>query len=137
MIIETKFNHGQRVQGIVRGEEFYKEKCPVCEGNGYFFYKDRKIDCSENGCWGNGYIDKRKNSGWYVPKDSDLIGWSNFVIQKIGVELYNPNNKKVSGNRSWIYYMADSSGTMWDENNLFTSIEEAQVECDKRNKNEE
>lgn len=100
MTIETKFNHGQRVQGIVQGQEFYKENCPVCEGNGSFFYKDRKIDCSENGCWGNGYIDKYKNSGWYVPKDSDLIGWSNFVIQKIGVELYNPNNKKVSGNRS-------------------------------------
>lgn len=55
MVIETKFNHGQRVQGIVQGQESYIEKCPVCEGNGYFLYKDRKIDCSESGCWGEGY----------------------------------------------------------------------------------
>lgn len=135
MVIETKFNHGQRVQGIVQGQESYIEKCPVCEGNGYFLYKDRKIDCSESGCWGEGYITKYKNSNWHIPKN-DGWGWSNFVIQKIGVELYNPNNKKVSDNRSWIYYMAGNSGSMWNENDLFASVEEAQAECDKRNKNE-
>lgn len=131
MEIKTKFNHGQRVQAIIQGKEEYTEKCPICEGNGYFIYKNKKIDCSESGCWGNGYIKKQKKSAWYIPKD---INWSNFVIQKIGAELYNPNNKKVSENRSWIYYMADSSGTMWNEDNLFASVEEAQVECDKRNK---
>ena len=134
MEIKTKFNHGQRVQAIIQGQEKYTEKCPICEGNGYFTYKDKKIECSESGCWGKGYITKYKETNWHIPKNIDSIGWSNFEIQKIGVELYNPNNKKVSKNRSWIYYMADSSGTMWNEDNLFASVEEAQAECEKRNK---
>lgn len=130
MIIETKFNHGQRVQAIVYSTEQYNESCSFCDGLGHFFHKDEKIDCSK--CWGNGFILKQKNKKWYVPTvDSDYF---NFVIQKIGAELYNPNNKKVSGNRSWIYYMSDSSGTMFAEKDLFASIKEAQEECDRRNK---
>lgn len=135
MQVDFKFNFGQRVQGIVQGNEEYEEKCPVCEGNGHFFYKDNKIECSESGCWGEGYIKKSKPTAWYIPKD-DFPQWSNFVVQKIACEFYNPNNKKYSSKRSWIYYMSDSSGTMWNEKDLFGSIKEAQEECDKRNKNE-
>ena len=130
MEIITKFNHGQRVQAISYGEEEYVEKCPVCEGKGFFIYKDRKIGCSESGCWGKGYVAKYRNKKWFVPTDP----YYNFVVQKIGVELYNPNNKTVSSNRSWIYYMAANSGTMFDEKNVFSSSKEAQEECDKRNK---
>ena len=133
MEIKTKFNHGERVQAITLGTEEYQETCCICEGKGHFYYKDKKIECSEQGCWGNGYILKAKPNQWFVPKDTDFQ-YSNFVIQKIGIELYNPNNKKVNNNKSWIYYMAASSGTMWNENDCFASIEEAQKECDKRNK---
>ena len=133
MEIITKFNFGQRVQAIVQGQEYYKEKCPLCEGTGKVQVKTTVVCCFENGCYGNGYINKSKPSAWYIPKDVDSIGWSNFVVQKIGIEMHNPNNKRVSRNRSWIYYMADGSGTMWDENNLFASEDEAQKECNKRN----
>lgn len=131
MIIETKFNHGQRVQAIIYSKEPYNEKCSFCEGLGYFIHKKEKISCSK--CWSSGYITKTKNERWYIPSLIDAH-YYNFVIQKIGVELYNPNNKRVSDNRSWTYYMADSSGTMFSENDLFANIEEAQAECDKRNK---
>lgn len=131
MIIETKFNFGQRVQAIVQGSKKVREKCPVCEGLGHFFYKGKQIGCQEDGCWGEGYITKSLPNGWYIPGDSE--GWDNFVVQKIGMEMYNSNNKKVSGNRSWIYYMAGNSGTMWNETELFASVEEAQAECDRRN----
>lgn len=134
MEIKTKFNFGQRVQAIVLRFEQYKEICPICEGEGHFLYKNRIIDCQEPGCWGEGYITKTKSKQWYVPKD-EKSEWSNFVIQKIVVELYDPNNKKLSGNKSRICYAFDSSGTMWDENDCFASIEEAQKECDIRNQN--
>lgn len=42
MVINTKFNHGERVQAIVLGTEQYKEVCPICEGKGYFYYKNKK-----------------------------------------------------------------------------------------------
>jgi excinuclease UvrABC ATPase subunit len=130
MIIETKFNHGQRVQAIVYSTEEYKEKCSFCDGLGYFIHKDEKIACAKY--WTNGFILKTKNKRWYVPIED--TNWYNFVIQKIGVELYNPNNKKVSNNKSWIYYMTESLGNMFAEKDLFASIEEAQEECDRRNK---
>lgn len=133
MEIKTKFNFGQRIYTIVEGQELYKEKCAFCEGKGYFFYRENKRNCRESGCQ-EGYITKQRSKGWYIPKDFDSVGWSNFVVQKIGVEMYNPNNKKVSENRSWIYYMSGSNGTMWNEINCFASIEEAQAECDKRNR---
>jgi hypothetical protein len=133
MEIKTKFNFGQRVQAIVQGEEQYKEPCPLCDGTGMVQVKETIVDCFHHGCYGGGFIIKTKPSAWYVPKDENSLGWSNFVIQKIGVEMHNPNNKKVSDKKSWIYYMADSSGTMWNENNLFATIQEAQTECDNRN----
>ena len=130
MEIKTKFNHGHRVQAIVHGTEEYQEKCPVCEGEKVLEVKGIKIGCPGNGCWGNGYVTKQKSLGWFVPKDS----YYNFVIQKIGVELYNPKNKEASKNRSWIYYQSLNGGTMFKEDDLFHTIEEAQAECDKRNK---
>ena len=135
MKIKTRFNFGQIVQAIVQGQEQYHEKCPLCDGVGKLKIKSTLIDCVESGCYGKGFKVKYKQNLWYIPKDEDSLGWSNFVINRISCELYNPNNKRFSDIRSRIYYMADSSGTMWDENNIFASLEEAQIECDKRNKN--
>jgi len=42
MKIETKFDFGQRVQAIIYSEEEYVEKCPMCEGNGYFVFKEKR-----------------------------------------------------------------------------------------------
>lgn len=128
MDIKTKFDFGQRVWGILKGTEEYRETCKLCKGNGRInITPERTISCPD--CYGHGFNTKWKEKAWFIPSDDYYC----FVIQKIAVELYNPNNKSASKNRSWIYYMAASSGTMFDENNLFSSIEEAQLECDKRN----
>lgn len=129
MEIKTKFNHGQRVQAIISGQEEYDEECPICEGKGEYIFKETVIECRNSGCYGNGFITKSKKEQWFVPKDS----YYNFVIQKIGIELYNSANKKYSDEKSWIYYMSARSGTMFDENNLFSSYEDALEECNKRN----
>ena len=131
MEIKTKFNLGQRIQCILQGIENIEEKCLICEGKGFFFYKEKKIYCQE--CGGEGSTIKHLPAKWYVPKGFDNVEWSNFVIQKIGVEMYNSKNKKMSDYKDRIYYMAGNSGTMWNENNCFASIEKAQAECDKRN----
>lgn len=84
MEIKTKFNHGQRVQAIMYAEEGYNELCPVCEGKGTFEFKGRTIDCSEEGCYGKGFIRKYKDKQWFVPDES----YFNFVVQKIGVHNF-------------------------------------------------
>lgn len=129
MEIKTKFNFGDRVYPIYLGDQPYTEKCSVCEGTGKVTLGGKQFDCPESGCWGAGIIYRSKNTGWFTSKELS----ESFVVQKIGVELHNPNNKKHSHNRSWTYVMAANSGNMLDENNCFISKEEAEKECIKRN----
>ncbi len=128
MDIKTKFKHSDRVQAITHGIKEVKTTCDCCNGSGNIQISNYgENQCPK--CYGKGFTTSWEDEKWYVPSD-----YYNFVIQKIGMELYNPNNKKYFKSRSWIYYMADSSGTMFDEKDCFASIEEAQQECDKRNK---
>lgn len=129
MEIKTKFNFGDRVYPIYHGKEDYREECPICKGKGTVFLVEKHYDCPGEGCYGNGYVNKCRDSKWFTSKELS----DSFVIQKIGIELHNPNNKKHSHNRSWTYVMAANSGNMLDENNCFISKEEAEKECIKRN----
>ena len=132
MDIKTKFNFGQRIQHINRGNQQVNIVCPLCHGKKevQVVSSDEYVTCPK--CYGDGYKTEYKPTMWYVPEDS----YSNFVIQHIGINLHNPNNKKWNEKRNWIYYMNDSSGTMYDEKDCFASIEEAQAECDRRNREE-
>ena len=132
MEIKTKFNFGQRIQHITRGSQQVSIICPLCHGNKevQVVGSDEYMSCPK--CYGEGYKIEYKPTMWYVPEDPHF----NFVIQHIGINLYNPNNKKWDNERNWIYYMPASSETMCDEKDCFASIEEAQAECDKRNKEE-
>lgn len=127
MNIETKFNHGDRVQAITNGTKEITNICEFCEGSGTIYYKGENIECPK--CFGSGFFTSFEAYKWFVSLDD----YYNFTIQRIGVELYNPNNKKWKNKRSWIYYMSAESGTMFDENDCFSSVKEAQEECDKRN----
>ena len=100
----------------------------MCNGDGEInIPKHGNINCPE--CNGIGHKTTYIIDLWYIPDNR----YYNFVVQKIGMELYNINNKKYNNERSWIYYMADSSGNMFNENDCFASIEEAQKECNLRN----
>ena len=125
MKIETKYDFGKRLYPIMRGTEQYNEKCEFCEGVGYIIHKGKEIGCQE--CYGEKIVTKFKKLQWFIAKNHS------FVVQRISTEHFNPNNKSVSTNGDKITYMAANSGTMWRENELFSSIEEAEKECLKRN----
>jgi hypothetical protein len=61
------------------------------------------------------------------------------IIGKITIEAVAPQFVNECHGPLKITYMLDStgihSGTVWDQNETFVSIEKAQKECDERNKN--
>ena len=130
MTIETKFNHGQRVQAITYAQDQYEEMCPACQGTGKVTVNGVEFGCGNEFCWGEGYIRKYKPKQWFVPKDA----FYNFVIQKINTETYNPKNRISKEYKDRVWYMAGASGTMFYEEELFLTEKEAQEECDRRNK---
>lgn len=135
MEIKTKFNLGDKVYPITYRMEVVKQTCNLCEGKGFVYVKTKKILCPEEGCYGKGKIEKYIGNKWQLSK----IGGIPYpiTINRIGIEVYNRKYKKLSEYEDRIYYMEDSSRSMYFEHNCFASIEEAEKECKKRNKSEE
>ena len=128
MDIKTKFNFGDKVIAIKLGSKDVIHKCDFCDGLGYFSHKEEKLRCHK--CNGEGVTRTPEHTKWFVPTDRHFY----FTIHRIGMELYSPqlhkNNKRL---RSWIYCMAANSGTLFNENDCFSTMKEAQAECDRRN----
>jgi hypothetical protein len=127
MNIEVKYNFNDWVYPIFLRREEKWIPCKSCNATGEITLLDGEVvDCPK--CYG------RKGEKEWLPQkwmiNEDLYG----QIKNIRTELYN--NKKY-GN-SEIRYMITStgigSGTLWYEKDLFLTKEEAQKECDKRNK---
>ena len=128
MNIKTKYNLKDFVYPISQGgyDEFIK--CETCEGRGIVNVNntEKTIHCPD--CWGDGGHKEWKADNWYVHEEScGRVG-------RIGVEIYD---KKYYDGKKEYMYMLDStgvgSGTVWNEDCLFPSAEEAQAECNKRN----
>jgi len=128
MNIVTKYNFGDVVRPIsTRREEVrVPTNCPVCKDTGEVLIQDKHYTCPE--CNGRTYHIKDGDIEYYVTGREGIVG-------KIDIDLYD---KTRYGGKSEIRYMLDStgvgSGTCWEEKNLFASREEAQIECDIRNK---
>jgi hypothetical protein len=131
MNIETKYNFGDFVVPIwVRREKIkVPTNCPACNDKGKVVLNDKEYTCPE--CRGYTYHTEDGDIEWYVIEDS--VGY----IGKIDIEFYDNQYIELENRKSEIVYMLDStgvgSGTMWREDCLLTSIEEAQKECNRRN----
>ncbi len=127
MKIETKYSLGDFVYQIstYKGNVKVPTNCPVCKDEGIVKLNKKDYCCPE--CRGYTYHTIEGDIKWYVKNEIGCIG-------KVGVEIYADKYK----NKDEIKYMLDitgiGSGTLWEENRLFLTIEEAQAECDKRNK---
>lgn len=126
MIIETKFKFNDWVYPISLRHEDKWILCKSCNATGEITLADEEvIKCPK--CYG----DKGKYEYLPVKWMIDIEDYGQ--IKNIKTDLYN--NKRYG--ESEIRYMITStgigSGTLWPEDVLFLTKEEAQNECDKRN----
>ena len=127
MIINTKYNLGDMVYPITTRMERIRvaTNCPVCKDSGEVEIKGKKYTCPE--CNGDTYHINYGDIEYYVDCDNGKIG-------KIETEIYDREYEDHDNYE----YMLDStgvgSGQCWKEENLFLSKEEAQMECNIRNK---
>jgi hypothetical protein len=129
MKLECKYELGQLLYAITSTTYYVWEPCVICDGEGYIYNpKEVKFLCPK--CCGNKgsnkYGDRR-----YVQSHSGYVG-------KIAVELLDrPYVEDTSYRSTMVTYMLDTSGvisgTLWGEDNLFATSDDAQKECDKRN----
>jgi hypothetical protein len=132
MKIETKFNLGDVVYGISKRIHQVKHTCGACNGAGKVELNDKSFTCPE--CWGRGYTTTTEPMAWRVA--TDLFP---STIGRVGVVRYAKNYLKDNDNET--RYMVSStgvgSGSLWSEESLFSSLEEAQAVCDDHNMKEE
>ena len=136
MKIETKFDFGDRVYCIKQDHEQVLEKCSFCAGIGSINGADgtRKL-CPE--CYGR--------KGKIVYKRKKWLIRNVLTIGQIKAEIQCAHDGEVSifdnygsqEEKRKIKYMAYEtgigSGSVYDEELLFATREQAQAECDKRN----
>ena len=128
MKIETKYNFKDTVYLVSGRIQRIKvpTNCPICNDRGKIIVKEKEYTCPE--CRGYTYHTEEGDIEYYVHERQGKVG-------RITAEYYDEKYSK--HNESKITYMLDitgvGSGTIWDENDLWFTIEEAQAECDRRN----
>lgn len=119
MKIKTKYNLGQDVYTIIHLNKQIKEKCPVCNGTGHVTLNGNQYQCPE--CYGQGIKVEWTSSGWTVDQSSQIGRIDVSVKDDVYKESY------------MLKYSGIDSGTIWDVGDLFSTREEAEKECEKRN----
>lgn len=130
MKIKTKYNLGDVVCPITKSGYSKFIKCETCNGIGSVTIKesDKNLQCPT--CYGRRGEDKYVYDKWQPCIDSMSD------IGKISTEEYAPRYSRENRTLCMISNTGVGSGTCWNENDLFGTIEEAQTECDKRNEEE-
>ncbi len=123
MNIVTKFDLKQLVYAIANEHKLVWRPCPSCNETGQLCGADGiALHCPRCG----GHKGKWEN----LPTQWRLSGRGP-ILTIVLIE------GKVTDNGTEIQYMAQETGcpagTMWDQENLFATIEEARAECDRRN----
>lgn len=134
MIVQTKFSLGDKVFPVARTTEYVKRDCVRCGGKGELaLVEGGALPCpnryaGQESCNG-GQVTLGVLSPWQPSRDVGFVG-------KVSVIRYasrHANQYTHDGNE----YMLDStgvgSGRVWKEDDLFSTPEEAQTECDRRN----
>ena len=125
MNIKSKFNLDDKVFIIQRRGENKLLSCPTCKGKGKVTINNTNETITCPSCYGSGI--ERK----WIPEE-----WKIAYESKIGI-IYVEKNR----NKNKITYMVDATGigtgTLWSEENVFATKEEAQKECDIRNNKEQ
>jgi hypothetical protein len=135
MNIETKFDLGDTVYPVRECRKDHIETCEVCSGSGVVTVQEsgKKIKCDE--CCGDGVKKSNLPNGYYFLGDS--VG----SVGKIEPEYYDKRYLRDGYHKNRIKYMLSStgvgSGSIWYEDQLFASAEEAEAYCEEQNSKEQ
>ena len=141
MIIETKFSLNEKVYFIERTIKTVFKKCPACDGEGKVSFKD-KVSRKCPLCYGDKGSHENVGLSWHVAEELTIgqVRYETTSIEQDGmfcnVGHYNPS-KTTHKVEYMAYETGIGSGTVWKEEELFKTKEEAQQEADKRNKEKE
>jgi len=128
MEIKTKFNLGDKVVGILHYMKKIFIPCSTCDGTGVIIVKDKNFKCPD--CYGEYGHDEYKTKAWHIANDEGVLsGYDNVVKIDIDVTREKTEIRYLLGRK----YSKSYSGTLWDENDLFKTVEEAKEECERRN----
>ena len=91
--------------------------------------KDKKFKCPD--CYGKGGNTEYKTKEWNTANEEGVMSGYNNVL-KIDIDITKEEVKirYLLGRK----YSKSYSGTLWEENDLFKTVKEAELECTKRNK---
>lgn len=120
MRFDSKFDLGQKVWHIRQDfkEEFIA--CPSCVGGQVPLPDGTKLKCPR--CKEHGLIALRNRHRWYVSGE-----------MRIGQVRVCVGGKEDEREEYMCHETGVGSGSVWKADYFFTSAEQAQVECDKRN----
>ena len=119
---EVPFSLGDKVCAIREGSEMYFKTCELCEGIGNVIIKEKIIKCPD--CYGHKGSNEYKPAAWHISYKLLTIGEVRLEHQK-GKPIKFIAMCKETG---------VGSGTLHNMDTFFSSIKEAQKECDNRNK---
>ena len=127
MEFKTKFDIDQRVYGITLTEKQDYIECHACKGDGNIIINEETFVCPKCSYTTKGKVWDSSYKTWVA----DISGIIGLVQAEFSTSRYNEEPALKH------QYMMDStgigSGTVWKENRLFLTREEAQKECDRLN----
>ena len=129
MELKTKFNIGDKVTGISHYRKEVFIPCLTCDGIGEITIKDKNFKCPD--CYGEGGNTEYKTKEWNTANDEEgMSGYNNVIKIDIDITKEEVKIRYLLGRK----YSKSYSGTLWDEDDLFKTTEEAEAECERRNK---
>lgn len=130
MQFNTKFNIGDEVFCIQSAPANHQIKCTCCKEVGTVNIDGIDYQCPK--CKGNSKHLQNCGYKWYVIHDSARVG-------KIRAEFTGRGYINRDDDKLVHEYMIDTTGigtgTIWKEDTLYASREEAEAECARRNAN--
>ena len=127
MEFKTKFDIDQRVYGITLTEKPHYIQCSTCKGAENVIINEEIFPCPKCSFSTKGKVYSYSYKEWIT----DISGVIGLVQAEFSTARYNEEPALKH------QYMIDStgigSGTVWKENRLFLTREEAQKECDRLN----
>jgi hypothetical protein len=143
MNIETPFDLGQKVWRIQNASNPHRKPCKVCEGTGMVTVprREKQILCPD--CNGRAWIKVYPPAQWNVMGEITIGMITAIAINKLKDEeketiFDNTGHYFKEGNTTFkfeymCYETGLGSGSLYNDNWIFATQEEAQAECDRRN----
>mgnify|MGYP001413957503 CR=1 FL=1 len=136
MKLTSKFDLNQQVYTIIQDRKTAWEECSTCDGRGKVTIKNEQHDCPK--CRGSKGEYVYLPLAWHVdgPMTIGKIRYEVTNIEKTGM-FDNIGEYAEGKDEHEVEYMCYETGigagTLWHEERLYTTAEEAQADCDRKN----